>query len=68
MIITVNGKKQALTHTYTILDFLRSKEIEPKTVVVERNGDILNKSDWGTIELGDGDVLEILKLMGGGTC
>lgn len=64
--ITVNGKEQAFDGACTLFDFLRSKGIEPKTVVVEHNGSIPDRADWGTITLGDGDVLEILKFMGGG--
>jgi sulfur carrier protein len=62
MIITVNGQNETLDNSCTLLDLLQSKGIEPKTVVVERNGD----TEWGGIWLSNGDTLEILKFMGGG--
>jgi thiamine biosynthesis protein ThiS len=66
--ITVNGKQETLGRPCTLLDFLCTKGIDPKTAVVERNGDIPDRIDWGTIMLADGDVLEVLKFMGGGAC
>jgi sulfur carrier protein len=66
MIITVNGQNETLDSSCTLLDLLQSKGIEPKTVVVERNGDIPDRTEWGGIWLSNGDTLEILKFMGGG--
>lgn len=66
MTVTVNGKKETMSQPKTLLDFLRAKGIEPKTVVVEHNGDIPDRAEWGKITLADRDVLEILKFMGGG--
>ena len=66
MTITVNGAIESLTDACTLPVFLQSKGLEPKTVVVEINGDIPDKAQWNDIVIKEGDTLEILKFMGGG--
>ena len=66
MIITVNGQNETLAGPCTLLDFIQSKGLKPKTVVIERNGDIPDRAEWGGIQLSDSDTIEILKFMGGG--
>lgn len=63
--ITVNGEAhRALAGT--IADFVRSLELDPAKVAVERNGEIAPRSSLGAIALADGDVLEIVHFVGGG--
>lgn len=66
MMITVNGKTETLEKSCTLSNFLLLKGIEPKTVVIELNGNIPEKTEWDSISIADGDVIEILKFMGGG--
>ena len=66
MKLTVNGKAESFDAPCSLLEFLGAKGLEPKTVVIERNGDIPAREEWGGIRLSDGDTLEILKFMGGG--
>lgn len=66
MVIRVNGREESLTGTYKLLEYLQSKGVSPATVVVERNGEVPRREDWGNIELLNGDVLEIVRFVGGG--
>jgi sulfur carrier protein len=64
--ITVNGSAELLEEEKSILVFLEAKAINPGTVVVEHNGNIVSREEWSTRILKENDVLEVLKFMGGG--
>ena len=66
MIVTINGKASELDEPLTILALLESRDIAPRTVVVERNGEIVPGESFGDVRLDDGDHLEVLRFVGGG--
>ena len=63
--IKVNGEEMEFRET-TILDFLEKNGYKPDRVVVEKNLEIIPKSEWGKVLISDGDSVEILMFMGGG--
>lgn len=66
MTISANGKDYTI-ETRTALDaFLRQLKLEPKNVVVERNGEPLTPSEARACELAEGDRLEIVRIVAGG--
>lgn len=67
MNITVNGKRAEATDNATVTDLLRELNVEtPEYVSVELNGKILDRQDFATTVVSDGDVVEFLYYMGGG--
>lgn len=66
MEITVNGEKQTIETQVTVARLLEGLEIDPETVVIERNLDILNREDHGEILLEEGDSIEIIRMVDGG--
>jgi thiamine biosynthesis protein ThiS len=69
MKLTVNGKEMHIENISTIQELLNLMEINPGRIVVERNeSEIISRSDFATVRLQDGDRLEILNFVGGGTC
>ncbi|MQF69436.1 sulfur carrier protein ThiS [SAR202 cluster bacterium AD-804-J14_MRT_500m] len=66
MILTVNGKPRHLVAPTNLLEFLESLEINTKFVAVGHNGDVLDKEDFDAVILDHGDVLEIVRPVGGG--
>ena len=64
--ITANGKTHDLPHGQTLDQFLRSVGLEPKLVVVERNGLALTPAEARTAVLAPDDVLEIVRIVAGG--
>jgi thiamine biosynthesis protein ThiS len=66
MEITVNGEKQTLDSQVTVGELLAKLGIDPETVVIERNLDILNRDDHGSILIEDGDSIEIIRMVDGG--
>ena len=64
--ITVNGKPREIESPMTLLDFLRSLGVNTQFVAVAYNGDVVPKSEYEKITLKDGDVLEVVRPVGGG--
>jgi len=64
--LTVNGELRRSTPGASIADLVRSLQLDPEKVAVERNGEIVPRSTLGEAALADGDVLEIVHFVGGG--
>ena len=63
--LTVNGEPRRAAPG-SVADLVRSLELDPAKVAVERNGEIVPRSTLGAVALGEGDVLEIVHFVGGG--
>ena len=50
----------------TVTEYLATTNYDPKRIAVERNGDIVFKSQYDVTVLEDGDSLEIVSFVGGG--
>jgi thiamine biosynthesis protein ThiS len=69
MKLTVNGKELNLENVSTLRELLEHLDIKAGRVVVERNeSEIISRSDFEKTRLHEGDRLEILNFVGGGTC
>ncbi|AAS96568.1 sulfur carrier protein ThiS [Nitratidesulfovibrio vulgaris] len=66
MTIVVNGHEVACEDGVTLLALLGRQGLDPRTVVVERNGTIVKAEAFGDMGLEQGDTLEILHFVGGG--
>jgi thiamine biosynthesis protein ThiS len=67
VVLAVNGAERRIPDGWTLADLLASLELEPRTVVVERNGTIVrDRSSFASIELGSNDSIEIVHFVGGG--
>lgn len=64
--IELNGRARKCRPEESIADLLTAFEIDPTGVVVERNGTIVDRARWLETEIGAGDRLEIVHLVGGG--
>lgn len=64
--VTVNDERRELPDGCTVTAMLESMELGPKWVVVERNGEPVEKRDMDTTVLADGDRLELVKAVAGG--
>lgn len=66
MNITINGETKDLSAAMSVDALLREIGLDPTKVAVERNLEIVPKSQYDEIELSDGDKLEIVHFIGGG--
>jgi sulfur carrier protein len=65
MRVTINGKPEEVAGG-TVLEVLKTKDVEPQMVAIELNAKILGRDELGSTTLKEGDALEILFYMGGG--
>ncbi len=67
MLLTVNGVPRTADHGETVAGLLAGLGLDPRMVVVERNGTILRqRNEFGALALAEGDVLELVHFVGGG--
>ncbi|MCK8825070.1 sulfur carrier protein ThiS [Fuchsiella alkaliacetigena] len=66
MEITVNGKPELLNREINLEEFIDDKGLSDSKVAIEYNGEILQPAEWQEVVLTAGDVLEIIKFVGGG--
>lgn len=66
MDIQVNGEKRQWDRPVTVLGLLEALEIRPATVAVERNLRIVPRDEMAREMIHDGDVIEIIRMVGGG--
>ena len=64
--LTINGKPRELPAPAALVDFLESLDIATQFIAVGYNGEVIEKEDFHEITLADGDVLEIVRPVGGG--
>ena len=63
--LTINGEPRRAAPC-SIADLVRSLELDPAKVAVERNGEIVPRSTLAAVAIAEGDVLEIVHFVGGG--
>ena len=63
--VKVNGTELDIAGK-TVSEYLSSTNYDSKRIAVERNGDIVFKSQYDVAVLRDGDNLEIVSFVGGG--
>lgn len=66
MNITINGESRTYTDIQTVHDLLLKLGYENQRLAVELNGDIVPRSEHGTTQIKDGDVMELVVAVGGG--
>ena len=64
--VTLNGEPRRLAAGTSIAALLGQLELDAGKVAVERNLEIVPRSTFGAVALGDGDRLEVVHFVGGG--
>lgn len=64
--ICVNGKDTELTEEIQLSRWIEERQLNPLTLLIELNGQILVSADWEKVILRPGDQLELLQFVGGG--
>ena len=63
--VKVNGTELDIAGK-TVAEYLSTTNYDPKRIAVERNGNIVFKSQYTETVLMDGDSLEVVSFVGGG--
>jgi thiamine biosynthesis protein ThiS len=66
MEIVVNGEARRVAERSTLLDLLETLGLDPRTVVVELNREIVRRPRLGETGVADGDAIELVHFVGGG--
>lgn len=61
-----NGKDLTLTAPLTVREFLTAQGFDPARVAMERNGAVVRRADFDTVQITDDDRVEIVQFVGGG--
>ena len=64
--VTVNGERLSVPAGASIADLLQRLGVATPRVAVERNRDIVPKAEYSATTLTEGDVFEVVELVGGG--
>jgi thiamine biosynthesis protein ThiS len=66
MDIVVNGESRRVAEPSTLLDLLGALGLDPRTVVVELNREIVRRPRLADTPLAAGDAVELVHFVGGG--
>ena len=50
----------------TLSEYLETTSFDIRRIVIERNEEIVSKSDYNDVILKDGDIVEVVSFVGGG--
>ena len=64
--VTINGERRELDHTMPFTKLIDELGLAGKRIAVERNGEIVPRSQLASHSVADGDRLEIVVAVGGG--
>jgi thiazole synthase len=65
--ITVNGQPRAATPGTSVAALLASMGVDPARVAIERNEEVVPRKTWQEATLREGDKIEIVSFVGGGS-
>ncbi len=66
MQVTLNGENRDVKEGLTVLALLEDLELQPEAMVVQRNDSVIERNDFATTQLEEGDVIELVRFVGGG--
>jgi len=64
--ITINGEPKSFPRALSVRDLLAGLGLDPAKIAVERNLEIVPRSQYAAVMAGEGDRLEIVHFIGGG--
>lgn len=67
MRLIINGEPRDLSGVSTVASLVERLELKADRLAIELNREIVTRSDWEQTQLQDGDQLEIVHFVGGGS-
>ncbi len=64
--LRINGQPRQFPAPISIAELVAALDLSGKRIAVERNGEIVPRSQHGKAQVADGDRLEIVVAVGGG--
>jgi thiamine biosynthesis protein ThiS len=67
MNVIINGERREIPDGMTVQKLIHYLELKEERIAVERNREILRRAEWDETLIQEGDTLEIVHFVGGGT-
>jgi sulfur carrier protein len=64
--VAINGSAQTFDQPLSLTELVQQMKLAGKRIAIERNGEIVPRSQFAQQALADGDRLEIVVAVGGG--
>ncbi|MDP1558225.1 MAG: sulfur carrier protein ThiS [Nitrosomonas sp.] len=64
--LTINGQPQQFESALNVQQLIEQLDLQGKRIAIERNGEIVPRSQFSELALVDGDQLEVVVAVGGG--
>jgi thiamine biosynthesis protein ThiS len=64
--VVINGEPRAVAPGATLLELLADLELDPRSVVVEYNRQIVRRPALADVRVAPGDAIELVHFVGGG--
>jgi sulfur carrier protein len=66
--ITVNGEAQEVQLPLSLTELIKQNNVQqPEMVSVQVNDDFVDRNEWDGLQIKEGDVVDFLYFMGGGS-
>lgn len=66
MLIEVNGERLEVEEGATLAELVLALKLVPERLAIERNREVVRRTDWPQTMLSEGDRIEIVHFIGGG--
>ncbi len=66
MNVIINGEERSVEGTASLAELLANLELPERRIAVELNKKVVRRSDWASVEVSEGDRVEIVHFVGGG--
>jgi thiamine biosynthesis protein ThiS len=67
MTLTINGEDREFDSVVTLADLVAQLGMKPDRIAVELNRELIRRDRWSETKVSDGDKLEIVHFVGGGS-
>ncbi len=66
--ITVNGEAQDVQLPLSLTELIKQNDVQqPEMVSVQLNDDFVDRNEWNRLQIKEGDSVDFLYFMGGGS-
>ena len=66
--ITVNGEAQEVLLPLSLTELIKQNDVQqPEMVSVQLNDDFVDRNEWDRLQIKEGDSVDFLYFMGGGS-
>jgi sulfur carrier protein len=66
MLVKVNNKECQIPDGISLFDLVRTRNLPEKLVIIELNGELVQKENWAGIKVNSNDCIELIQILGGG--